>query len=525
MALVRTPGGDEAGGTTGVSTTTIYQVEQQVEAQVALEEEGIQNRTTNITGTDEVLSMLELFGLNVIDSIHGKIDTDSIVIGPNSTQFARKGGVIEDTGSFIAYLYTPPASSQLYIADILNSANIATPAYAQGLGFSSLSPVLEVWKLFRNLAYFFFVVIFLAIGFLIMLRHKVGGQTVVTAQQAIPKTIIALLAVTFSYAIAGVLIDLMYLSMFLLVNIFESSASDINKSLFRIGYDMLVADGLAVDSFDAVKNFIDQALDVGAGPINDVIGLLGGLTFAVIISIAIVIGIFRLFFELLKTYISIIISITLAPITLMLGALPGKNMFGRWVRGLVGNLAAFPIVLLIFILYRKLSETNSIQQGGFVPPFLIGSGSGQAIVSMIGIGLLLIMTDLVKKGKELLGAGKGPFDEFQGALQESLKRGWQGGELVPGLPITKIPGAAKIGERTVKAPAQMVYKGGRAVANQAANRFVVGGLGQLVPRPPQTQPAVPNAPQPRPISQTPRKQTSPIEQGAVGGRTPTNEKF
>jgi hypothetical protein len=41
---------------------------------------------------------------------------------------------------------------------------------------------------------------------MIMFRTKVG-QAAITAQQAIPNVVIAMLAVTFSYAIAGLMID------------------------------------------------------------------------------------------------------------------------------------------------------------------------------------------------------------------------------------------------------------------------------------------------------------------------------
>ena len=119
-------------------------------------------------------------------------------------------GLTDTLGDYIAYMYsTPPASTEVFIADLLDSANIVEPAYAQGLGFASLTPILGAWKIFRNVSYFFFIIAFLAIGFMIMFRQKIGGQTVVTAQQALPRIIISLLAVTFSFAIAGFLIDIM----------------------------------------------------------------------------------------------------------------------------------------------------------------------------------------------------------------------------------------------------------------------------------------------------------------------------
>src|SRR5690606_25281628 len=103
-----------------------------------------------------------------------------------------------------------------------------------GLGFSSLDPILDTWKAFRNVAYLFYVIMFLVIGFMIMFRQKISSQAVVTAQQALPKIIISLIAVTFSYALAGLMIDAMYLIMYLIVGLFPSQTFENGMSLKEI---------------------------------------------------------------------------------------------------------------------------------------------------------------------------------------------------------------------------------------------------------------------------------------------------
>src|SRR5581483_6429401 len=74
----------------------------------------------------------------------------------------------------------------------------------------SLSPLFPIWTYVRNLAYLCFVILFIFIGFMIMFRIKIKAQTVATIQNTIPRIIIAIILITFSYAIAGFLIDLMY---------------------------------------------------------------------------------------------------------------------------------------------------------------------------------------------------------------------------------------------------------------------------------------------------------------------------
>jgi hypothetical protein len=345
----------------------------------------------------------------------------------------------------VGYMFTSqPASSYIAVADFMNNAGIpvAEPAYAQvavgGLGFASLSPILNAWKTFRNIAFLFFVIIILVIGFMIMFRQKVG-QAAVTAQQAIPRVIIALVTVSFSYAIAGLLIDAMYILMTLMIYIFgldEQESLLLGGNAISLGIT-LVTSG-ATESFEAI-----QALVNGIAPINLGVEFLAGWTVGLIVAISIVFAMFRLFFELLKTYVTIIISITIAPLVLMLGAIPGRDVFGKWISGLIGNLAAFPIVLLILILYDQLTGgisqgllSEDVLQGGFSPPYLFGTiEPGGVAQFFIGMGLLLIMTDLVKQGKKALGADD-TFANLATAFGDSLKKGWEGGELVPGLGIT-----------------------------------------------------------------------------------------
>src|SRR6185437_16773771 len=56
------------------------------------------------------------------------------------------------------------------------------------------------------------------------LRFRVDPRTVMTLQNQIPRVIIAILLITFSYAIAGALIDLMWTATYAGVNFISSAA-------------------------------------------------------------------------------------------------------------------------------------------------------------------------------------------------------------------------------------------------------------------------------------------------------------
>lgn len=406
------------------------------------------------------------------------------ILGRPDANGDLQAGLVPSMNNTLAVLLEgPPATTYIAMTDFLNTAglDIAQPAYAQGFGFVSLNPILEAWKTFRTIAFIFFVMIMLVIGFLIMFRQKVG-QAAITAQQAIPSIIIALITVSFSYAIAGFLIDLMYLVMTLMLFMFDFAGDrdailgmntlELGGTLISAGYQSAYEIvSTAVTSLSPANSLVDAVFT------NDGAGAFAGWSVQLVVALAILFGMFRLFFELLKTYINIIISITLAPLILMFGAIPGRNVFGSWIKGLVGNLAAFPVVLLVILIYDQitggLSNTAGVafgENGGFAPPYLIGSASSLVIEFVVGLGILMIMTDLVTQAKKTLGAGSGPFEQFGSALTDSLKKGWTGGELIPGLAISdtrKLPGGKFAGS------AQNILKTSAATAGGAAG--VAGG--------------------------------------------------
>ncbi len=398
-------------------------------------------------------------------------------------------------GKAFAYLYTPPATTGMYIADLMNSAglNIAQPVYAQGVGFASLDPILETWKAFRNVAYLFYVILFLVIGFMVMFRQKISSQAVVTAQQALPNIIISLLAVTFSYAIAGLLIDAMYLIMYLIISLFPGRTFGagnetlqqiaLDKNIFEVGWYLLTSAGSLNNAYESVEKMINAAFQLQG--VSQVLGIIGGLVFATVFAIATLFGIFRLFFELLKTYVSIIIAIVLSPIALMLGALPGNNALQSWLKTMIANLAVFPGVLLILSLALMLiggqfggtgqgteGFFNGSYSGGFLPPYMLGQGSGNSISVLLGLGVILIMPDLVTSIKKSLGGSGSIFEQFANNFTSALEKGWKGGELVPGVGISNT--SKWLGKQTGGLSGEnIVRKAGIGAAT--AGRMALGG--------------------------------------------------
>lgn len=386
----------------------------------------------NVSQQDHGASSISIIENTVLSSILGG-EGMAKVGGLNAAQSsilekAIGHGVIGDINQGIVALYTPPASARTYVADLMKSARIIPEAQAQGLGFSALDPILETWKTFRNLAYLFFVVLFLVIGFMIMLRTKVG-QAAITAQQAIPSVIIAMLAVTFSYAIAGFMIDLMYVVMYMLAGFFTEGPQVITHNMLGlVGLMFQGTDGVQ----ETIEQFMEDALNIGW--LGDALAWLSSLLGSVIVGVAVLFAAFKVFFELIKAYVAVLIQIVFSPIILMFGAIPGKNVFGKWIKDLAGNLILWPVVLLCILVQRMLTAPiRSLQGtgntldaafgGGFMPPFLVGQGQASIIPVIIGLGVLLVIPEIMQQVKKAMGVSEGVFGELAKAAGAQIKEG------------------------------------------------------------------------------------------------------
>ncbi|NTU72826.1 hypothetical protein HGB07_01465 [Candidatus Roizmanbacteria bacterium] len=120
----------------------------------------------------------------------------------------------------LAPYQNPPASGIGWTYESLANAGFAPSTYAaSGLGFTIIRPYMNIWKALRDSSYLLLVLVIVSIGFLIMFRFKINPQTVIKIENALPKIVITLIAITFSFAIAGFMIDLMYLIIALIVSI------------------------------------------------------------------------------------------------------------------------------------------------------------------------------------------------------------------------------------------------------------------------------------------------------------------
>ncbi|MCL5095816.1 MAG: hypothetical protein M1575_03800 [Patescibacteria group bacterium] len=394
---------------------------------------------------------------NILNNIAASTEGVPTVIGqgPNGSIYANKGGAIEIIASLSSGLFVAqPASSVEYLASLGQNLGIAKPAYAQGLGFNAFSPVLKIWKAFRDLAYLGFVIIFVVVGFMIMFRKKIDPRTVVTIQESLPRIVIALLLVTFSYALAGLIIDLTTLSSRLIGNVFArsgliaiprpditahpefSSTEGIMNQLYQADIFSLVR---PLASSEGIANRIGGDWFTAKNIGSSAMAVIGWLTFKVIFAILGFFVMFKIFFALLGPYVSVVLSVIFAPIQLLAGAIPGNNdTLVKWLRGLLANAAVFPVtmaMLLIAAVFKSGPDTCGLgkaPEGGWgcaenvfystsqVPTvinwwvFGIGGRWGNAVGELIGFGILFTIPAVAEAVKSMLEGKELPLAQIAG---------------------------------------------------------------------------------------------------------------
>ncbi len=372
---------------------------------------------------------------------------DSILTAPNSDgtisqrdlQRSLAGQIVR--GVNLAYT-TPPANLALWIDETgQNLGFIPKTTYAQSAGFSALSPILNVWRAFRNVSYVLLAGALIFIGFMVMFRKRIDPHTVVTVQNAIPRVIITLILITFSYAIAALLLELMYLSLYIIVALISSGFGNNFEDLANI----YINQG---DAFSLLGRMMSPLNDVegGTGALASIIGGIGGSILTggsapgavlgailglvasgagtvlggggdfgtgfvtpvlwLIFAVVIFFFFFRVLFMLIGAYIQILLGIITAPLQILLNVFPGNNAFQSWLMTLIGNLGTFVVVASMLMITGAIISNIDATGVMWAPP-LVGGVNANFIKLFIGVGGIMLIPSMVNSFKQMLQAGSG----------------------------------------------------------------------------------------------------------------------
>lgn len=464
----------------------------------------------------EVMSSLscQLTGVDPITKDHKCLGVDQKT---GKIGFVEQGGgAIVVVGNLIAQTYKPPLHTTDYFAYLGQNFGFAKKAHAQGVGFNSLSPLAGLWTAFRNIVYLLFVIVFVVIGFAIMLRVKIDPRTVMSVENQIPKIIIGLVMVTFSFAIAGLVIDMMYVSMYVVYGVVSSipgvhvtelnpvtmqgttpmgAVGGIGSPLSKGGVNGLV-NGVALSTSGVIKEMLGISdeiipikdffhIDVGLAPPSistpvikfptftpvttfdwmiHVASLIGAITMGgrvgqildsipvlaaipsiavvpltfiaeelavrqalpflipyLILFIAVLYALIRLWFQLIIAYVYFLLDVVLAPFWILGGLFPGSPIgFGPWMREILANLSAFPVAIGLFLIgkvfYDMFGTTPATGQF-FVPPLIGNAAQPNYIGSLIAIGIILLTPQVVNITRDLF---KPPPFKYSAGIGQAL---------------------------------------------------------------------------------------------------------
>lgn len=397
------------------------------------------------------------------------------------------------------FLEDRPISGIAYVRNISRKLKLVPEAKAaDSFGFSRLTVIQDLWKFSRNVAYFFFVLAIIITAFMIMFKVKISPQAVVSIQSALPKIIMTLILVTFSYAIAGFLIDIMYVIMGIFSLILSTSGVTLitNPSINFTIIDGFGTGGLAILLYwiiflvlyvvATMAAYLSALLSLGA---TGVIWALILGVFTIILFFILIIDLFRITFALFKALAGFYLAVILGPFQLAIGALPqSRNALSSWLKSLIAKLAVFPATgilfyfAILFICKSILVSTLGMAEGNVIvellrkipyldsflfpsgasadtlwgPPMLHNSASATSIAFILmALGCIMIIPK-VQKAIESALAGR-PFD-METAIGESVKR-----------PISIVGGVTEsVGKSLGPTPPGAVVSGLGSLIQQAA---------------------------------------------------------
>ncbi|MBI4991013.1 hypothetical protein HZB96_02855, partial [Candidatus Gottesmanbacteria bacterium] len=288
----------------------------------------------------------------------------------------------------------------------------------------------SIWKVTRNIAYAVIIIIMVAIGFMIIFRMKIDPKTVISFQAALPKIILTLILITLSYPIVGFLIDIMYLSMAIVVNLLANGmGAPFNTQITQWQGEMMTADvgDLARWLFSHLIPGVWNLTTGLLGPIGVVQGLgdiiavfryfitslkglvafssiIPGILFLIIL-LGLLFTLIRLIILLFNSYIQVLIALLLGPIILLAEAVPGKSAFGGWIGNIIANLIVFPttVAILLFAMFLGSLPNQQLWVPPFVmPPFSGVLGSGPNIFNtFLSLLVIFMAPGLVASVKKL----------------------------------------------------------------------------------------------------------------------------
>ncbi|RJR26842.1 hypothetical protein C4561_03650 [candidate division WWE3 bacterium] len=250
-----------------------------------------------------------------------------------------------------------------------------------------INAILDIWKITRNIAYALMALIMLYVGITIITRRRINQQVVVNVQYALPKIVVALVLIAFSYPIGAFMTSLAW-------SLYYSAQSIIAS--------LAASTGGGTDYTASLQGGIGAIAMVIIGFIIASGG--SGLAVGIIVAIAMVILFGMYLFALFKAlmiYMKMITSIVTAPLKFALSAIPGNdsqmiNWFKQmiaWGLGIVAISATIQLIHMFGIIIIR----NGLTPDGYFQGFsgYLYAVFGILFIFIFGYGYAFKVPDLI----------------------------------------------------------------------------------------------------------------------------------
>ncbi|GMR19322.1 MAG: hypothetical protein BMS9Abin34_457 [Patescibacteria group bacterium] len=303
----------------------------------------------------------------------------------------------------LAYSF-PPIHFGDYVKTEFADNLLNSSAQAQSAGADALFPVQDVWGRMRDVAYGLFAAIMVAIGFMIMLRKEISPRVVVTFTSALPKILLGLVLITFSFPIVALVIDVGAV-------LGSQLVLQITEGLFGTPAQQLQSAGVAA-TFTVVPVILLGLIISGVSTLG--FTPLVALVFFVVLALVVVALMVMVIVQVIISYTWLLLYTIFAPFLLLFGALPGQEgSMKDFFKKIIGKALVFPVILFFILLALGFATEGFI---GATGTFLSGEfgnlfSGALSTQGLLGVVLGLIMLAVAFKAPGLLenaieGGGK-----------------------------------------------------------------------------------------------------------------------
>ncbi|KRT67862.1 MAG: Uncharacterized protein XU08_C0001G0274 [candidate division WWE3 bacterium CSP1-7] len=317
-------------------------------------------------------------------------------------------GMVSAVGEIGSLAYKIPPTGN-HFANIIkntlsnNILNSRANAQEGGIGTEILSPIETFWKSTRNVAYGLFVIVMIAIGFMIILQRQLPTRTVVTFTYALPRILAGLVLITFSLPIIALIFDIFAVFASYLVSSIavQTVIQNITSAIEVSGGAAELVGGLPTL---LAGQIIGRVVNLGASGLVQLILMtiliLGGIVLFVLTTI-----------RLLSAYVFILLNTIFSPLVILFGSLPGQEgTITDLGKKLIAKTLVFPLILFFFILALFFAAQTVFPATTFLSGGNFKEVVGETILfstSLLGPILTLSMLVAAYKAPGLLEEGLG----------------------------------------------------------------------------------------------------------------------